>query len=371
MAIVSAVGTARGQGFRRPSTTLGLAAISAPVAIGPVANSGVGAALQFSAGVGASAGTGFAAAIWGQIMAGFLAGVLYDPAVAVTKSGTAATAMAAFDTTNARVTFTVPPSGRVMVRIAITCHGGTNSNQAFLGILQSSTVIARSPATISIKQISTGSPMYALESVFVVGGLTPGASLTWDAAYGIEFVVGAGGLKYGGPDDATADNAFGALIFTVYDATACLASILYDPTTAGSKATATLQAMTAIDTTNLRTTFTVPTTGRVGVRIRCVVSGSTVFPTVLLGVLEGSTIRGRVNPQGNWQSGAVAASTWSIHDAFYVFTGLTPGASLTWDAAVSVETAAASTAIRWGGPNNTTANDAFGGIQFEIWDVGG
>jgi hypothetical protein len=303
-------------------------------------------------------------------MAGFLAGVLYDPAAAVTKSGTAATAMAAFDTTNARVTFTVPANGRVLVRLAVSCHGATNSVQAFLGVLQSSAVIARSPATISIKQVSTGSPMYALEAVFVVGGLTAGASLTWDAAYGIESVIGAGGLKYGGPDDTTADSAFGALIFTVYDATACLASILYDPTTAGSKATATLQAMTAIDTTNLRATFTVPTSGRVGVRIRCVVAGSTIFPTVLLGVLEGSTIRGRANPQGNWQAGSVAASTWSIHDVFYVVNTLTSGASLTWDAAFCLEAAAASTAIRWGGPNNTTANDAYGAIQFEIWDVG-
>lgn len=303
-------------------------------------------------------------------MAGFLAGVLYDPTTAVTKSGTTATVMTAFDTTNARVTFTVPANGRVLVRIAVTCHGGTNANQAFLGVLQSTTVIARVAATVSTKQVAAGAPMYSLESVFVVEGLTAGASLTWDAAYGIEFVIGAGGLKYGGPNDTTADNAFGALIFNVFDATACLDAILYDPSTAATKVTTAAAVMAAIDTTNVRTNFTVPASGVVGVRIRCVISGATTFPTVHLGVLESTTVRGRVNPQGAYQAGTLATTTWSIHDAFFVVTGLTGGASLTWDAAVGVETAVASTAIRWGGPNNTTGSDAWGAIQFEIWDVG-
>ena len=40
--------------------------------------------------------------------------------------------------------------------------------------------------------------------------------LTWDAAYGVETAVAATGLKYGGPNNATANDAFGALIFEVW-----------------------------------------------------------------------------------------------------------------------------------------------------------
>ena len=47
--------------------------------------------------------------------------------------------------------------------------------------------------------------------------------------------------------------------------------------------------------------------------------------------------------------------------------GLSPG-PLNVDAAYGVETLVASTGIKYGGPNNTTANDAFGGFAFEAWD---
>lgn len=49
--------------------------------------------------------------------------------------------------------------------------------------------------------------------------------------------------------------------------------------------------------------------------------------------------------------------------------GLTAGASLTWDAAYAVETVVAATGWKYGGPNDTTVNNAFGGLQFEIWEV--
>ncbi len=38
-------------------------------------------------------------------------------------------------------------------------------------------------------------------------------------------------------------------------------------------------------------------------------------------------------------------------------------------AAYGVETLVASTGLKYGGPNNTTANDAFGAFQFEIWEA--
>lgn len=148
---------------------------------------------------------------------------------------------------------------------------------------------------------------------------------------------------------------------------ACLGGICYDPATAVTKSTAALLAMTALDTTNLRITFTVPASGRVLVRLAAVLHGAATFPQILLGVLEGSTVRGRSAPMLG--GGNLAATTLMKVESVVVIAGLTPSANLTWDAAYGVETLVASTGIKYGGPNNATANDAFGGFSFEIWEA--
>jgi hypothetical protein len=141
----------------------------------------------------------------------------------------------------------------------------------------------------------------------------------------------------------------------------------YDPAVAVSKATTALLAMTALDTTNLRIAFTVPASGLVRVRLAGTLHGATTCPQILLGVLEGSTVRGRSSPMHGGTN--IAATSKVKAEADFVVTGLTPGANLTWDAAYGVETVVAATGLKYGGPNNTTANDAFGGFTFEIWDV--
>lgn len=146
-----------------------------------------------------------------------------------------------------------------------------------------------------------------------------------------------------------------------------LGAIAYDPATAVNKATTALLAMTAIDTTNLRIAFTAPASGRVMVRLQGTLHGATTFPQILLGVLEGSTVKGRVAPAG-LLNGTAVATTFLTVEALFAVTGLTPGASLTWDAAYGVETIVASTGLKYGGPNNTTANDAWGAFLFEIYD---
>lgn len=147
-----------------------------------------------------------------------------------------------------------------------------------------------------------------------------------------------------------------------------LAGTFYDPAVAVTLATTGDLAMTAMDTTNLRLSFTVPTGGIVQVRISCTVHGATTFPAILLGVLEGSTVRGRMAPIGGLKATAVA-TTMVTQEAVFLVTGLTPGATPNWDAAYGVETGVAATGIKYGGPNNTTTNNAFGGIAFEIWSV--
>lgn len=149
---------------------------------------------------------------------------------------------------------------------------------------------------------------------------------------------------------------------------ACLGAKLYDPAVAVTKSTAAALAMTALDTTNLRIVFTVPASGRVMVRLMGTVHGAVTFPSILLGVMNGAAVVGRVSPIGGMKNTAVATAMVT-HEATFVVEALTPGAQLTWDAAYGVETLVASTGIKYGGPNNTTANDAFGAFIFEVWSA--
>jgi hypothetical protein len=297
-----------------------------------------------------------------------LGATLYDPAVSVAKSCAAALAMTAIDTTNLRVSFTVPSNGSVFVRLKGVIHGTTSCSQILLGVLEGSTVRGRAAPMAGRNATGVATGHLGVEALFVVTGLTPGAALTWDAAYGVEFVVASSDLKYGGPDNATTNDSFGAFSFEVWETANMIAGKLYDPSTAVAKSAATLIAMTAIDTTNLRHTFTVPPSGQVYVRLRCANDGSTLAPALMLGVLEGSTVRGRVNPQGGPTdiSNPLATSRF-VWQAEFVVPGLTPGASLSWDAAYGVDIAVASSNINYGGPNDTTASNAWGGFAYEVW----
>jgi hypothetical protein len=146
-----------------------------------------------------------------------------------------------------------------------------------------------------------------------------------------------------------------------------LGAVNYDPAGAVSKVTTSLLAMTAFDTTNLRIAFTVPSHGMVTVKMTCVHHGSTTTAQVLLGCLEGATLRGRAPVTSNLLGTAVATTRTKL-EASFTITGLTPGA-VNWDAAYGVEiVSSANGAIKYGGPNDTTTDNAFGGFNFEIWD---
>ena len=153
---------------------------------------------------------------------------------------------------------------------------------------------------------------------------------------------------------------------------ALLAAKTYDPAAAVSKATSALLAMTALDTTNLRNTFTVPANGSVLVRMAGAVHGGSAtpfYPQVLLGVLEGTTVRGRTAPHGKVNGTVGSATLVMVVEALFVVTGLTPSASLSWDAAYGVEVIVAGSAIKYGGGNDTTTNNAFGAFCYEIWST--
>jgi ribosomal protein L18 len=145
-----------------------------------------------------------------------------------------------------------------------------------------------------------------------------------------------------------------------------LKAALYDPAVAVSKATSALLAMTAFDTTNLRLAVTVPAHGMVRFRLRCNLTGATTSPTILLGVLNGATVVGRVIP--TYENATANAATQSfVMDAEFTATGLVAGAT-NFDAAYAVQVLVAATNIKYGGPNTNAGANAWGAFVFEAWD---
>lgn len=291
-----------------------------------------------------------------------LARATYDPAAAVTKATSSLLAMTALDTTNLRLTFTAPANGTVLVRIRATESGATTFPDILFGVLASTTVIGRQCPIGALPGTAVATTNVTQESLFTVTGLS--GSQTWDAAYAVQVVLAATNLHYGGPNDSTANNAWGGIVFEVYDVPNILGAILYDPSVAVSKVTTSVLAMTALDTTNLRITFTAPSSGNVIVRLRGVLHGATTFPQILLGILESSTVVGRQAPIGGLRTTALATGQMAVEAIFTV--GSVTGGSHTWDAAYGVETVVASTGLKYGGPNDNAGNDAFGGFSFEI-----
>lgn len=297
-----------------------------------------------------------------------LAGTHYDPAVAATKATTAALAMTAIDTSNLRLTFTAPTNGKVLVRIRCCVHGATTYPQILLGVLDGATIKGRQSPVGALKTTAVNTAQLTQEALFSVTGLTPGNSYTWDAAYGVETAVASTGIKYGGPDDTTTNNQFGGISYEIWSAPNLLASTLYDPTTAVAKSTSALLIQTALDTTNLRLTFTAPSSGNVEVRLRTNISGATTMPTISLSVMSGSVVMGRQSPLGGLPGTAVA-TTNVTQEAQFIVTGLSAGTSYTWDAAYGVDIVLAATKINYGGPDDASANNAWGGFLFEIWQA--
>jgi hypothetical protein len=104
------------------------------------------------------------------------------------------------------------------------------------------------------------------------------------------------------------------------------------------------------------------------IKIGVTLGGASVQPNVLLGVLSGATVVGRVRAyQTELRSTQVSQDTQRL-SADFIVSGLTPG-SITLDAAYGIEsTNGGAGSLRWGGPNNTTDADAYGAFEFVISD---
>lgn len=296
-----------------------------------------------------------------------LASLFYDPASAVSEATSSLLAMTAMDTTNLRLTFTAPANGFVLGRIRFTLLGATTFPTILLGILEGSTVRARVAPQGGVPGAPLATSMNTQEALFVIPGVSAG-SHTYDAAYGVEILLASTNIKYGGPNTTAGANAFGGIAFELFSCPNILGAKLYDPATAATESTTSLLAMTAMDTTNLRLTFTAPASGKVLVRIKTIFHGSTTYGSVLLGILDGSTVRARCAPIGNLNVTSLA-TVQLPREGQAVVTGLTPGNSYTWDAAYAVQIVSGAGGLKYGGPNDTTTNNAFGAIQYEIWGL--
>lgn len=305
----------------------------------------------------------------------------YDPAGAVNKVATSLLAMTALDTTNLRITFTAPANGSVLVKMRGVIHGATTYPQIYLGVLESSPTAGllrgRMLPMGALKTTALATAQLTAEAIFVVSGLTPGNSYTWDAAYGVDVVAASTGLKYGGPNNTTTNDAFGAFSFSIHSTPGLLASVLYDPgngVQSGSlvttKSVASLLAMTVLDSTNLRCTFTAPASGSVSVRIRCSVLKGFPTPQILLGVIDsGATLIARHPTLGGYFDTAGVA-TRAPHQVQFEIDGLTPGNSYSWDAAYGVEiVSGAGGYLGYGGPNDTTSDNSAGAFAMDVWTV--
>lgn len=145
-----------------------------------------------------------------------------------------------------------------------------------------------------------------------------------------------------------------------------LGAVYYNPTTRVGVQPLAVTGLTAIDTSNLRISFTAPATGRVMVRMQAaIVRADTGYaPNQFVGVLRGSTNLGVTLPfvsGDQFLSGSTLLRTWT---AAMPVTGLTAGSAQTWDAAIQCTVANGSGGIFYGGGN--TASQV-GGFAFEIY----
>lgn len=106
---------------------------------------------------------------------------------------TTSTTLVDVDATNAAVTFTVPPSGIVMVRASLLLGQDTTGKNIALGLRESTTTV-QVKRVINFPIVSADNEQNAVSVPFYITGLTPGASktykLAWKVSAGTGFIIG-------------------------------------------------------------------------------------------------------------------------------------------------------------------------------------
>lgn len=127
-----------------------------------------------------------------------LAVVAYNPG-ALTTVNTVSTTGEDVDAVNLFITFTVPPSGNVLVRLGAGAYV-TNAGETYWWVLRT-TVGANVSGTRVHAASDVASLQHHVETTVYITGLTPGASQTYRWGHGTD--VGTGHIRYGDNGSAT------------------------------------------------------------------------------------------------------------------------------------------------------------------------
>jgi hypothetical protein len=146
-----------------------------------------------------------------------LAAKTYDPGIVTTFDTSAVRVFGAFDTTNLSLTFTAPPSGNVLVRIQVPMSGAATFPQVLLGVRAGSFDVLRVAPKISVSHPANTSIAVA-EAMFTVGGLLPGSSSIWDAAYQVTVPVAGTAFRLGGLNNLGNSADWGAFLYEIWSA---------------------------------------------------------------------------------------------------------------------------------------------------------
>lgn len=107
---------------------------------------------------------------------GLLAVKSYNPGTLATYTSTSSTSVD-IDATNLAVPFTVPASGKVLVRLTALGGRGAGAGSLFWQVRESTSVVSGD------MQITNGAETSCFSASFLITGLTPAASLTYKWGY--------------------------------------------------------------------------------------------------------------------------------------------------------------------------------------------
>lgn len=124
------------------------------------------------------------AAAFGQLVGRLLANVQYAPASATTYSTTSST-LAAIDTTNLTIPFTVPLSGNVIVRLqGLAAQSTAGSGNGYWGLEDHTSHAQVGVSALAMSTVVGANGAYVRVTYDqLITGLTPGASLQYDWAW--------------------------------------------------------------------------------------------------------------------------------------------------------------------------------------------
>lgn len=133
-----------------------------------------------------------------SVFMSLLAVKLYEPVADGNIGSSTSSTFADVDATNAAVTFTVPPSGKVLVEASACCRNDTADGSCHLNLREGSSDLAGTDMRMSAQASSTTQDEVRGFYCAYITGLTPGASKTYKMGIARSGSTGTAQLR-GGP----------------------------------------------------------------------------------------------------------------------------------------------------------------------------